>query len=372
MAASGGDGRRGDGAVPGGGTLDRLAAGAAHDFKNLLLAMTCSAERLARPDLTEAERRLALAEVHRAADRAALLTGQLLDPTTLATPDVRLVRTADLVEASVELVAPLMAGEVEVTADVACDVMIAADQGQIERSVMNLLLNAREAMAGHGKVDVRVRAREVAAGEVSGLFGGTYAVVEVSDTGSGMSPAVCARAFEPCFTTRGGRGRGLGLANVQRIVAAHGGAVQLDSQPGLGTTVRMWLPACPLARRVDGAGARVLVAEDEPAVRDVVCTVLRDAGFDVVPVTNGRQAVEEVERRGGELDAVLLDVVMPEMDGIEAFRSIAETRPGLKVLFTSAHDASAVLELGLDPSALLSKPYVPAALVQRLRDVLGR
>jgi CheY-like chemotaxis protein len=258
------------------------------------------------------------------------------------------------------------------------------DPGHVEQVVLNLVVNARDALPDGGRV--RVTTDEVVVDGEAGdteLAPGRWLVIAVQDDGVGMDEATRSQIFEPFFTTKeGGRGTGLGLATVQGIAAQAGGAVRVDSEPGRGTTFRVWLPRVdpepppvsePTAR---GAGGHetVLVVEDDDAVRDFVVTVLRRHGHRVLQAPDGARALAIGVAHAGAIDLLLTDVVMPGMSGRELAARFAQFRPATRVLFMSGYTDDAVLKTAAFDAtiAFLPKPLRPEQLLARVREVLGR
>jgi CheY-like chemotaxis protein len=249
---------------------------------------------------------------------------------------------------------------------------------------VNLVVNARDAMPAGGLL--RVQTAEIDLGpelasRQPGAAPGPYVLLSVSDTGAGMEPAVLARAFEPFFTTKpAGQGTGLGLALVYGVVRQSGGFVKIASEPGHGTTVSVFLPrvegppdglALPVEGGPPGGTERVLVVEDEPAVRAITCRILEERGYETIAAPNGRAALVLVEAGGPAPDLLLADVVMPEMGGPELARRLAARHPGLRVLFASGYPRG---DLGPDAPdegvSFLAKPFTPDLLARAVRAAL--
>jgi two-component system cell cycle sensor histidine kinase/response regulator CckA len=255
---------------------------------------------------------------------------------------------------------------------------VMADHGQIEQVLINLAVNARDAMPDGGTL--RLDTENVAVDEVyatarPGLSPGSYARLRVSDTGVGMTREVVERAFEPFFTTKPkGAGTGLGLATIHGIVTQAGGYVQIYSEPGLGTTFTVLLPAtdAPVPEPVAAPGARygggetILVVEDEPAMLEVTRRILDSHGYTVLTAGDGPTALQIAEEHDGPIDVLLSDVVMPHMLGKEVAERISGLRPGIRVLFMSGYAQSVVP--GHD---VVDKPFTEAILLTRIRELLG-
>ncbi|MGH7418125.1 MAG: ATP-binding protein, partial [Candidatus Rokuibacteriota bacterium] len=259
---------------------------------------------------------------------------------------------------------------------------VRVDPGQVEQVLVNLAVNARDAMPDGGRLTIRTANVDVA--EAGERPSGPYVLVEVADTGIGMDPGTLTRVFEPFFTTKErGKGTGLGLATVYGIVRQSGGRIAVSSTAGAGTTFRIHLPRvdAPVeaAREVvpvsaPAAGTEtILVAEDEQMVRVLMRKVLEQAGYTVLLASGGAEALQLAERHAGPIHLLVTDVVMPGMNGRELARRLVERRPETNVLYISGYADDAVERHGvLDPgTAFMQKPFSPSALARRVRDVLG-
>ena len=262
---------------------------------------------------------------------------------------------------------------------------VRADLGQVEQVLMNLVVNARDAMPQGGALTIETANATIAAGDALGgaVESGSYVVVSVSDTGVGMDEATRAHIFEPFFTTKGpGKGMGLGLATVYGIVTQSGGHVEVDTEVGRGTTFRIYLPRTeepisgrshfgpsPLARGTE----TILLVEDEDAVRALVRHVLQMNGYTVLEAGHGREALRIAEGHPGPIDLLVTDVVMPEVSGGELAARLTALRPRVKVLYLSGYTDDAVVRPGVlhAETAFLQKPFTPSALAQKVREVLG-
>ncbi|HVY47492.1 MAG TPA: ATP-binding protein, partial [Minicystis sp.] len=347
--------------------LGRLAGGVAHDFNNLL-AVVSSYAGLLRGTLAPGDPRVQHVEqIRGAAERAARLTRQLLAfGRKQVLQPVRLDVNAT-VSSMVQLVQRVIGEDVRLTLDLAPRVApVLADPTQLEQVLLNLCLNARDAMPDGG--DMVISTREEAA---EGVLGRPAVVLAVSDTGHGMDEGTRERVFEPFFTTKEhGRGTGLGLATVYGIVQQSGGMIRVDTAPGRGSTFYVHLPQAagdappaaspePAEPDVGGRGRRVLLVEDEPLVRFVAARILRDGGYVVLEAATPDEALAIARDAGTLIDALVTDVVMPGMNGERLAREIDKLRPGIAVLFVSGY-ADAALEPTV---AFLAKPFTPDALL---------
>jgi len=258
-----------------------------------------------------------------------------------------------------------------------------ADPSQMEQVIVNLAVNARDAMPDGGTLGIATANVELCEEQVRaypGLAAGPYVLLAVSDSGIGMDAETCAHIFEPFFTTKApGQGTGLGLSTVYGIVRQSGGHVLVHSEPGQGTTFHIYLPraraaAKPVERRTSGGTAArgsgtVLLVEDEAAVRAVTRKILERSGYTVLAASGGHEALQIFESHGGEVDVLLTDMVMPEMSGRDLAGRLRERRPSLRVVFMSGYTEDALLRRGGGEGGLfLQKPFTSAALTERLRE----
>ena len=363
--------------------VGRLAAGIAHDFNNLLsVVLSYSEELLVELPDASPSRRDAL-EIQRAGERAAELTRQLL---VFSRQQVLAPKILDLNEVLSNLNRMLgrMLGEDIELALLAAPLLgqVKADPGQIEQVVMNLVVNARDAMPGGGKLTIatsNVDLDDAYAREHLGVEPGRYVMLSVSDTGVGMDKATQARLFEPFFTTKGpGRGTGLGLSTVFGIIKQSHGSIWVYSELGQGTTFKIYLPRVDAAAdrplvvpAVVGGTETILLVEDEPQVRAVVRRTLERGGYAVIVAQDPNEAVRVAEA-AGPIDLLLTDVVMPYMNGRELAERVRSRRPGVRVLFTSGYTDDAILRHGvLDEGVpFLQKPITPASLMRSVRETL--
>ena len=350
--------------------VGQLAGGVAHDFNNLLTVIDGYAALLiAQADEVSARD---LRMIRDAASRAAALTRQLLAFSRTQAAEVCVVDVAGLVAGLEGMLRRLIREDVDlvVTAAITAPLHVWADPGQLEQVLVNLAVNARDAMPDGGTLTI---ATSRAAGE--------SVLVTVADTGGGMTPEVAARIFEPFFTTKEqGKGTGLGLSTVYGIVTQAGGRIQVDSKPGTGTTFEVYLPvtaalaasspAEPVPQRLATGTETILFVEDDPAVRTLTERILRTAGYRVLAGVDGRHALEIV-RAGSGISLLITDVVMPGMNGRQLADRITAALPGQPVIFTSAHTRGVLTHTGDDPAvAFLEKPYTATGITQKVRAVL--
>lgn len=367
--------------------IGQLAGGVAHDFNNLLNVILGYSDLLLEEGEVPAESRGQIEEIRKAGERAAALTRQLLAFSRKQILDPRVFDLGALVADMSKMLRRLIGEHIElnlVSSSSVCS--IRADPGQIEQVVMNLCVNARDAMPGGGKLTIetrRVRAPWVSPG--AGEASGECIVLSIGDTGAGMSPEVKSHLFEPFFTTKKeGTGVGLGLATSYGIVRQSGGEIAVRSEVGQGTTFEIRFPFVPepvtrddasqaLATMERGRGETVLLVEDDVAVRDLVEHLLRGLGYRVLAAAGGEAALALAEPEGGRrIDLLLTDVVMPGMNGRQVATQIKSRFPEAKVIFTSGYAEDTITHNGeLDPSIVfLPKPFALTALARRIREVL--
>ena len=373
-------------------SLGQLAGGVAHDFNNLLGVILNYASFVgeeAAKDPGQASWQSVRddnSQIERAAERAAELTRQLL---TFARRDAVKLQPLNLNEVITnveQLLSRTLGEQVVLRTDLSprpC--MVLADPGQIEQVLVNLAVNARDAMPAGGMLTLTTGTTEIDAdhpASAAGLAPGRYGRMRISDTGTGMTREVLDHAFEPFFTTKSkGKGTGIGLATVYGIITHAHGYVQVDSEPGAGTTFTVLLPATsqdavaapePKPALRQDACETVLLVEDEPAIRDVTSRILARNGYQVITAANGRQAIEAASGHD-EIDVLLTNVVMPEMQGKEAAERIQALRPGVKVLFMSGYAQRLLDTQGVAAADvnLIEKPFTEQSLLAKLRQVIA-
>ncbi len=367
--------------------LGRLVGEVAHDFNNLLTAILGHAT-VARRQLPDGHpARDSLAEIRRAGERAADLTRQLLAFSRRQVLRPVSLDPGQVVERVVRMLGRVLGEHIEVRLEREEVVpTIFADEGQLEQVLVNLAVNARDAMPDGGILTFRCGARQV--GELDALHlalrPGRYAVIHVSDTGIGMDADTMAHIFEPFYTTKE-HGTGLGLATAYGIVAQSGGRLEVESVRSEGTTFRIYLPASEqrvrktvehssegfLEPTVAAKDARVLLVEDEEAVRRLASTLLREAGYEVVEAIDGARALQIVEETG-EVDLLVSDVLMPRLDGPTLAQRLRQRWPSLPVVFVSGHPAERWPDVeAFGASSVLAKPFSPVELLRAVRRALA-
>ncbi len=366
--------------------IGRLAGGVAHDFNNLLTVIQGFSEMALKSSGLDTAVRRDLEEVHKAALRASDLTGQLLAFSRRQPVQPRVLDLNTLVADMAKMLQRLIGENIELETRMGTRLAsIRVDPGQIEQVIANLVVNARDAMPGGGRLAIETANHSCADGSGAPCrpsCPGPSVVLAVSDTGTGMDPETLRRLFEPFFTTKArGKGTGLGLSTVYGIVQQCGGDIEVASEPGRGTTFRVYLPqAASAAATGQGSGTApasprgsetVLLVEDEEMVRTLVRTTLERLGYGVLEARNGEEALERAEQSSGAIDLLLTDVVMPGMGGPEVACRLSATYPGLRVLYLSGHAAiESEHPAGAPLAPLLQKPFALDALARKVREVI--
>jgi hypothetical protein len=366
--------------------VGRLAGGVAHDFNNLL-SVILSYASMATASLTHGDPlREDMLEIEKAGRRAAELTGQLLAFSRRQVLQPRIVDLNESLAKMAKMLQRLLGEDIELEFCAGESLeAVRVDPGQIEQVVMNLAVNARDAMPDGGKLTIETCNVDLDEGYVRGHPGtkpGPHVMLAVSDSGVGMDPQTQSHIFEPFYTTKEpGRGTGLGLSTVLGIVEQSGGSIWVYSEPGQGTTFKAYFPRCE--RRVD-KGVRpssaplrrgtetILLAEDEEQLRHLVQGVLQRNGYEVLAAATPAEALMLCQQHGERVHLLLTDVIMPSMNGRMLAERVTLGRPHVKVLYMSGYAGNAVVGHGLldDGAAFLPKPVTPEALLRKIRDAL--
>jgi two-component system, cell cycle sensor histidine kinase and response regulator CckA len=366
--------------------IGTLTGGIAHDFNNLLTVISGYTEMLlqrAGPDDPSYD---LLRQVHRAGGRAADLTRQMLAFSRKQVLQPVLLDLNVLVAELGKLLRRVIGEDITLTTTLAPDLArVKADPGQMEQILMNLMVNARDAMPQGGSLTVETRNVELDATYAARqpeIQPGRYVLLAVSDTGVGMSEEVKARIFEPFFTTKPvGKGTGLGLSTVYGIVKQSGGQIEVYSEPGHGTAFKVYLPRAAGTTSAAPTGAAVqtprgaetvLLAEDENSVREITRLVLQSQGYTVLDAGDGGKALELCRSHPGPIHLLATDVVMPQMSGRQLAEAVAGLRPGVRILYLSGYADDAVVRHGVLETgvAFLQKPFTPLTLARKVREVL--
>jgi two-component system cell cycle sensor histidine kinase/response regulator CckA len=366
-----------------------LAGGIAHDFNNLLSVILSYGDLLLEDLKPSDPMRDDLEQIIRAGRRAHDLTRQMLAFSRQQVLQPRVVDINRTVGATTRMLKRLIGEDIELslnTAAVSPNVFV--DPGQIEQVLMNLVLNARDAMPQGGKLTIEtgnLTFDDRYASEHLGVSPGRHIMLSVTDTGFGMDANVRSRIFEPFFTTKEkGKGTGLGLSTVFGIVKQSGGSIWVYSEPGQGTAFKIYLPEVdasktPISIEASEAARQrgtetVLLVEDDPQVRTLTLTILRRHGYQVLQAASGDEALAQSERHQGAIQLLLTDVIMPRMSGRELAERIAKLRPDTRILFMSGYTDDAIVHHGVLSSEMsfVQKPILPGPLLAKIREVLDR
>lgn len=365
--------------------VGRLAGGVAHDFNNLLTVIKGYSQMLTDSPLPEPAMQ-PLGEIEKAVDRAVSLTRQLLAFSRRQVLQPKIFDVNALIKNIEPMVQRLVGEDIELQS--LCEAnpaTIKADVGQIEQVIMNLVVNARDAMPQGGQLIIRTATVQLSEKDTrawTGLLPGRFVLISVTDTGCGMDASIRAHIFEPFFTTKeAGKGTGLGLSTVYGIIHQSGGAVEVASRAGRGTTFSIHLPlsletpgeepaietSAPVA-----AGKTILLIEDDPMVRDLTSRMLNRSGYEVLQASNGAEALEQCRVFSRPIHLALSDVVMPGLSGPETVLRLKSIRPGMKALFMSGYIGDTIAQHGIRESGLtfLEKPFTPASLDQKVAEAL--
>jgi len=377
--------------------LGELAGGLAHDFNNLLAVISnyaafVSAEvgkggsQVSLPSVRED-----VLQIQRATERATDMTHQLLAFACREVVQPRPLDLNEVINGVKQLLIRTLGAHVVLTTSLDPDLCaVLADPGQIEQVLVTLAVNAGDAMPAGGTLTLTTATTDIDATDPAsraGVVPGRYACLKVSDTGTGMTREVIDRAFEPFFTTKSkGEGTGLGLATVYGIITQARGHVRVYSEPGIGTTFTILLPAtghdavparapasASASASESGTGETILVVEDEPAMREVTRRILARSGYQVITAANGREAIQVATNHDGGIDVLVTDIVMPQMLGQEAAERIRALQPGVKVLFMSGYTRGLLDSKGIVAGDvnLIEKPFMEESLLTRLRQVMA-
>jgi len=369
--------------------LGQLAGGVAHDFNNLLTIINGFSELVLNSLKPDDPARNFIAQVRKAGERSASLTRQLLIFSRKQVPALQMLDLNGIIGEAEKMLTRTIGENVKLTTDLSAQLRIVmADPGQIDQVLFNLLLNARDAMPQGGQITIRTRNMTFAEAYSQPLPEmplGNYVLLEISDTGTGMTPEVRSHLFEPFFTTKEvGKGTGLGLATVFGIVKQAGGQIAVESSPGTGTTFRIYFPEAtqlpsqtrdiapsnvePVARGHEV----VLLAEDDENVRNLINRVLVSNGYTVLEAENGKEALKTAQKYTAPIHMLLSDVIMPEMGGFELARHIRMSHPETKILFMSGYPNSSDLrqEASMTEVGFLPKPLHAAQLISKVRSIL--
>jgi len=369
-------------------SIGRLAGGVAHDFNNLLGVILGCAQLLEEQTNRETAQHL-VGHIKQATEKAASLTKQLLAYSSQQVLAPQILEVNGVVQKIEPLLRRAIGEHIDIQLKLGSNLgRVKADPGQLEQVIMNLALNARDAMPEGGKLffetcDVDVD--EAYAQQHSSIAPGPYVLLSVSDTGVGIDSSTRERIFEPFFTTKDrGKGTGLGLATVYGIVKQSGGYVWVYSEPGVGTTFKIYLPrtteasksavaAPPKTPVTTGNSETILLVEDQALLRTVIATMLEKEGYTVLPAEDPEKGLGAAQAHPGPIDLLITDVLLPGMNGRMFAEKLQKTRPGTKVLFVSGYTENIMSHHGLDTGiSFLQKPFTNESLTRKVREILGR
>ena len=368
--------------------IGRLAGGVAHDFNNVIGAIMGWADLGVQAAIPGSSLQDKFLKIRSQADRAAALTRQLLAFARRQVLQSCNTNLNELTKEAISLLRNVIGERIEIHMELAEDLWIVwADPGQIEQVLMNLCLNSRDAMPNGGRLLIETKNAEIGQDYQSlhpYAVPGRYVLLRVFDTGAGMDAATLEHIFEPFFTTKEmGRGTGLGLATVYGIVKQHKGLIDVDSKPGQGTAFRVYLllgegpPEVQEKRRKDalrGGSEGILIAEDNEGLREAAKEILESLGYRVILAKDGADAVRVFEENHPSIDLVFLDVVMPNLNGPEAYTRMCAIKPHIPVIFTTgyASEANLLSARSREKTTILQKPYGSQHLAQKLREILDK
>jgi len=368
--------------------IGRLAAGVAHDFYNILTVIQGYALLLMKGERSQTEINYHLNQISSAANRGAILTRQLLAFSRREAVQFEALDVNALIDNLSNMLQRLLGEEISLRTSFCSNLKpILGDTGMIEQVLMNLVVNARDAIASGGNIAINTDAVQISANHVEmhpQARQGEFACVSVCDTGCGMSSEILLRIFEPFFTTKeADKGTGLGLATVRDIVEQHSGWIEVRSQVGVGTEFKVYLPCAPSstvpgcrqARMpcISAGNETILLVEDEEQVRGLAAYILKWHGYRVIEAEGPTRALALWKEHHGKIDLVVTDMVMPGMSGQELAQELRATKPGLKVVYVSGYSA---VRAGQDASLwsgpnFVAKPYSPDKLIQAVQDCLA-
>ena len=369
--------------------IGRLAGGIAHDLNNALTAIAGYAELALNEVAPDHAARADVEEIRRAAERAGAVTRQLLAFSRKQLLEPRVFDLNETIAAISRLLSRLLGADVDVQTRLAVEALpVLGDPGQVEQAVINLAVNARDAMPGGGRLVLATATEtvdEAFARRHPPMPAGQYVGLRVSDSGHGMPSDTKARIFEPFFTTKEvGKGTGLGLSMVYGTLKQSGGFIFVDSAVAHGTTFRLYFPPAPTPPPAAAGAAQarederhghetLLIVEDEPTVRNLVASALRLDGYRLLLASSAEEALTVADAHGGPIDLLLTDAMMPGKSGVELANLMTTRRPGLPVIIMSGYTEETLAAPGLkEPIALLPKPFTPRELRGRIREVLDR
>lgn len=368
--------------------IGRLAGGVAHDFNNVIGAIMGWADLGAHGAVAGSDLQDKFLKIRSQADRASTLTRQLLAFARRQVLQSRNTNLNELIKEAISLLRNVIGERIDIQMELAEDLRVVwGDPGQIEQVLMNLCLNARDAMPDGGRLFIQTKNSEIGDEYIRlhpYAVPGPYVLLRVLDTGTGMDAATLEHIFEPFFTTKEtGKGTGLGLATVYGIVKQHKGFIDAESTPGRGATFQVYLPSGeglpdapekPQNNTLRGGNEGILIAEDNEGLREAAREILESLGYRVMLAKDGADAVQVFEENHASIDLVFMDVVMPHLNGPEAYAQMCAIRPDLPVMFTTGYASEATLlsVRSVEKSVVLQKPYGSQYFAKMLREVLDK
>jgi PAS domain S-box-containing protein len=367
--------------------IGRLAGGIAHDFNNLLQVISGYSDLLQRRLMRQHTLSRYVQEIKNVSEQGTVLTRQLMTVSRKPSFQPQVLDFESIMSNIIPILRRLVGEDIELIASVTPGLgQVTADSGQLEQVILNLVVNARDAMPHGGRLvleAVSVTLDAALASRLGGMAPGEYIRLAVNDTGLGMDAETQTHIFEPFFTTKEpGKGTGLGLFTVYGIVTQNGGNMQVESTPGLGTTFTIHFPRVdapiqevkskPAPKRTSRADETILLVEDEQVVRDLVAQVLQSAGYTVLEATSGEQALQMSSAHRGPIHLLLADVVLPGLSGPEVAAQLAATRPDMRVIYMSGYAPEIIVRYGISEKhrLFLQKPFTPATLLAHVREAL--
>ena len=366
--------------------LGRLTGGVAHDFNNLLTAMIGHVELVRMKVQSDSPLIPHIDEISRAADRASKLTRQLLTFSRSQVVIPRVLHLNMIIEESRKLLSRLIQENIEVKTKLnSSGPRVRVDVGQVEQILVNLAINAQDAMLSGGELMIATREVELNTARrfmEMEMAPGRYVVLSVSDTGTGMPREVLEHLFEPFFTTKEpGKGTGLGLATVYGIVKQMAGGIEVESTVGKGSTFSIYFPIVEghtdteefrIPPAPEPGNETVFLVEDDPAIRNLNQQILQSKGYRVLTASNGIEAIEKAKGHTGKIDLLVIDVVMPKMDGYQAALKMCQIFSDMRVLYVSGYTKDVTMEHGVQGTGLnfMQKPFTPDQLLHRIREIL--
>jgi nitrogen-specific signal transduction histidine kinase/CheY-like chemotaxis protein len=368
--------------------VGRLAGGIAHDFNNLLMVISSYAEMMRDQLSAEDGLHKSIAQVQRAADRAASLTQQLMAFSRKQVLSPRIIDLNTVIEDGLKITKRLIGEDIALNILLGKDLWaIKADPGQVGQVLMNLCINARDAMRSNDELTIGTDNVSIDVEEAQkrpGFVPGNYVALVVRDTGTGMTEEVQAHLFDPFFTTKEmGKGTGLGLSMVYGIVKQSGGYISVESQLGRGSTFTIYFPAVdepltmtitPETRKHEGHGEIILLVEDEDALRESMSAYLEQHGYKVLAASNGAQALHFAKRHAGSIQALVTDIILPKLSGVELAREVNMISPKVVTLYMSGYTDRELMDYDPETSAakFLQKPFALRALLETIGEMIAR